>query len=834
MYPWSSPPRWQIGVAPPATSPLVPATSPLVPATSPLVPATSPLVPATSPLVLGLLLFFAGSILPACQSDDDEPCPIGTERQPSGECRGVLPLLIEVVQPQIGTSTTSSILRVEGIVSPVAETVSFQNRTNDQRGSQAATNQWALNVPLSPGDNNILFTATAGTRTSTVEYFTVLSTDVVFFNQPAVTPSFIAEGAAEPIRIVWGVTPARPNLVISGVDVVRDDADRSVLLSLADNGQLPIDEIASDNLFSGVLSAANVSDATNNASESLILRARVRFQLDGEAAEQTILSPPFLVKLRRILTQPDVRIIQETNVIVDTLLDTLAADESNFAEVLSEIETRILAHPQVRTVTRGDTSWSFDVQYERGFISTVFVPLSGARGGVGGELEANDAALQVFGAPSIPLLVQQRASFMETTPRIQSRRVLALSPFMCEFQTTDEGNDIRELYNSNACPNYETDFLSNEEVTLDVLRTASTYGVVHITTHGDANATQEWITIREPFNTITRQRYRNDLAYDPITGEADVHVISIADSCNPGASLMTFRVNPSFFRNASRNQPYPDSLVFMSACRSTFNGSFASAFLGSGARSFLGFSDYVSSSFARERSIEFHADFRRGEQPDESLFTPGLTDTSVIDRLVEQFELTDNTPAEWQILSSGVTTAAAGLLNGDFEEAGLNGWIIVGDGRRIPSLGTAGPQEGEFLGLISTGLGFTQQATIIKQNICVPSETQQLRLSRNFLSEEFPEFCSSQFQDFFDVSIIQNGTNHTLLREQIDDLCSLTSPTNLFFDQGGVEATGWREYNLPLPEDIDLSSSFELRLECGDVGDSVFDSAILLDNIRFQ
>ena len=78
---------------------------------------------------------------------------------------------------------------------------------------------------------------------------------------------------------------------------------------------------------------------------------QVRFQLDGDV-EQTILSPPFSVELRRILTQPDVRVIQEIDIIVYALLDTLANDESNFVEVFSEMETQILAHPQAQTVIR--------------------------------------------------------------------------------------------------------------------------------------------------------------------------------------------------------------------------------------------------------------------------------------------------------------------------------------------------------------------------------------------------------------------------------------------------------------------------------------------------
>ena len=50
---------------------------------------------------------------------------------------------------------------------------------------------------------------------------------------------------------------------------------------------------------------------------------------------------------------------------------------------------------------------------------------------------------------------------------------------------------------------------------------------------------------------------------------------------------------------------YPESLVYIGACRSTFNNTMANAFLGKGARTYLGFSQYVDGPFAANVATTF-------------------------------------------------------------------------------------------------------------------------------------------------------------------------------------------------------------------------------------
>lgn len=766
---------------------------------------------------IAFILAAAGSSLGCDESKPREAtCPEDQVPTADGRCIRDFAPFVEIVSPRAGTSTTSATLRVEGVTSPNVEAIRFLNETNQASGERPATALWSLDVPLSPGDNRITFFADARTRTASASLFTVLSTELVFFNQPVSEPAFVVEGRPEPIRLVWGVTPARPGVVLDRVELELEDGSRP--LTLVDDGVLPVDEIAQDNLFSGVLARATVEQLTNGATAPLRLRARAQYT-DGDSSGE-LYSPPFVLDLRRSLTPANLATLSAVEASVSTLLQNLAPDGSNLGEVLTQLEEALLALPQVRSVERSRRGYSLEVQLESGFRTTIMVPVATARGGA-----PNGGELVTFG--------RSTAALQPGDPRVEARSVILLSPYLCEFGETDEGDDIAELYREQRCPQYDVEYLSNESVTIDVLRTLPRYGVVHVATHGDALNGTAWIVIREPLDVQALSRYEADLAFDPSTGAADVEPVILQDPCGD-QPLRTFRINPSFFRRASRNQAFPSSLVFMSSCRSTFDGSLAAAFLGSGARSFQGFSDYVASSFAFARATAFHDDFRRSEELDTDIFTPNLTDATLLDRILSFLGLSSSTPAEWEMISSGVGGPQAGLLNGSFEEGELAGWTIEGDGRRLPGLGTASPRSGAFLGLISTGLGFTQEATIISQDICVSPGAQRLRFARNFFSEEFLEFCGSEFQDFFRVSVEQGGESFELLRQSIDDLCNQVTPTPLTFDQGDVSTTGWETFALPVPYGLDPSEPFTLQFQCGDVGDSIYDSAILLDDVRIE
>ena len=153
------------------------------------------------------------------------------------------------------------------------------------------------------------------------------------------------------------------------------------------------------------------------------------------------------------------------------------------------------------------------------------------------------------------------------------------------------------------------------------------------------------------------------------------------------------------------------------------------------------------------------------------------------------------------------------MINGDFEFGNLDGWTKEGDGRSISKLSTQLPTGGSYMGIISTGLGFTTTTGKIFQSFRVENNQSTLTVKWNFLSEEFLEYINSHYQDYFKVIIKKkDGTEIQLLDKSIDAIASdfgaqkftgaegeVPQPGNLVgvspsivFDRGDVYMTNWQ------------------------------------------
>ena len=174
------------------------------------------------------------------------------------------------------------------------------------------------------------------------------------------------------------------------------------------------------------------------------------------------------------------------------------------------------------------------------------------------------------------------------------------------------------------------------------------------------------------------------------------------------------------------------------------------------------------------------------------------------------------------------------LINGDFEMGNLTAWSTDGDGRVINQLGSQHPTEGSYMGIISTGLGFTTSLGSLSQSFKVEEGLSTLSLKWNFLSEEFLEYVGTDFQDYFKIIIRNsNGQENIIFIKAIDafdnDYNLILGSPEVVFDQGDVYMTDWQNFNYDLSQYE--NQTITLVLSAGDVGDSIFDSAILLDEI---
>ncbi len=458
---------------------------------------------------------------------------------------------------------------------------------------------------------------------------------------------------------------------------------------------------------------------------------------------------------------------------------------------------------------------------------------------VGAYLPAEDDGEAVFGAPirhesrtdhpdrrvGTPPAADGRIPFGDRDDddpdEVHSNLAMVLSPFHSWIETLgggtveDPSDDVFTLFQESHCPDFTTTYLMDAGADVAAFAGLASYGAISIVTHGTLLAGGEVCLMTGELATLSSElEWFWDL-YGPFPTMVLLR--------HGGKDHLS--VKASFI--SKYNTSFPNSMVYVCACQGMKNSTLEQAFRTRGAGYVTGYDETVSVTYANGVTYDFWWN------------VVNFFDTSgeAHDAISPQTDPHSH-HANFVDFGNRDLHFSGDLKNGDFELGSLAGWGQLGDGRVVTQLGSDSPIEGAHMGIISTGLGFTTSSGEIKQTICLPFDVDELVLDWNFFSEEFLEFCGSVYQDYFQVSITPEGGIETaLFYIQIDSMCGWAlQPAGVVFDVGpngddeGVYKTGWQHLAL------DLSSyagdKVLLRLSAGDVGDSSYDSAILLDNIE--
>ena len=222
----------------------------------------------------------------------------------------------------------------------------------------------------------------------------------------------------------------------------------------------------------------------------------------------------------------------------------------------------------------------------------------------------------------------------------------------------------------------------------------------------------------------------------------------------------TYGITPAFVDHYGGGR-MENALVYAGACHSLYNGSLAMAFFGAGASTFVGYTGLTGAAFARQV----------GEH---------LLEGMAIDKKPAgeaMCEATDPANPETRaalVGNVGLSLDLAGLLNGSFDLPRLDGWTAEGDARRVLSFCGAKPTQGNFMALISTGLGFAEASGRLSQRFCIPAGATELSFWWRYYSAELEQSCGVPgFQDTWSVRLKTDaGTLPvTVLECRVDDMC---------------------------------------------------------------
>ena len=639
------------------------------------------------------------------------------------------------------------------------------------------------------------------------------NSSLTFSNSPTADPSGLVASQITSVIIRVGITP-NSKLIASSVTLLKVNSQNQVIDTLDllyDDGDLNHgDEIIGDGIFS--------TKHTFNESSTGTIYMQITALTQETGGAAAAYTPTFTISV-------------VSNISDETFNSNLAVQDEGSKKfdslkvAVGEMDAKVQTLNWIKGqsgVTSADTNAEGDaiqVLYSSGIKGSILLYAPGFRGSATNRNRQINPpvppSLQTRGTLDLSQLNRPVSSYADVDT-IGSTSVLIYDAFYTGFSPNDEGDTLVGIFNQSKCPKFNVTRFKDADCTVEKVKTFSQYGTVYLITHGSIVDGQVQFLTGEIASLLGKAYYIVDLGLGRI-GLATVG----------GKSY--FAIFPSFITNHTGT--YPKSLLFSASCFSGANQTMSNAFTNKGTLTYLGYTKSVSSGFCVTNAISFFGKLvAEGKKTGES-FTAGQVDPSPPN-------------AVWVMFGSAKAVYGSDFVNGDFETGSLQGWTKDGDGRVISQLVSITPTQGSFMGIISTGLGYTTSSGSISQSFCIPAGKTTLSFKYDFLSEEFMKYCGDVFQDYFQVTIDSGGSPTTLLYKKIDDLCGGVSQAGgIHFDQpepdpddpnaeDGVWMTGWTPVTLNIS--AYAGKSVTLTFTCGDIGDSIFDTAILLDEIKIQ
>lgn len=722
-----------------------------------------------------------------------------------------IPPNVRIASPtaSAGITTASAVISLGGVAFDDGA-VTALGWSNDRGGAGvlAPAAAWAIDdVLLQPGDNRITVTATdaSGNVGTDVLDVTYNLNGIVFDGVPFAEPDGMLVGQFDTGLVRQGIVP-NPDLDPTSVRLERilDDGTSQVVWAMRDDGNLDEvgDEIQGDSVYTGKLPIHSDTPGV------------VRFRVSARSLSQPelvawgpVLAFPYVERVAQEELEAAVRLANDAR----TIVASIQAQGRPMSEAIGGAIGLALARGVLATGPSdgGRGAW--------------WVDANGLLGGVLGHDQATvrGGASGASPAPAPPPSPRAAAVADPAVVQVGSRQAIVLAPFFAN----EEPTAVDAMLRGSTCPIYQVQTYLGADAGAERFRDLDRFGIVVIASHGDSlfagvapayRPEWAWSSVGSQIVVLTGTRLGPHNRGD---WEKDLRLGRMAVMPDGVAAIL-----PSFVSRYSIR--FPQSVVYVGSCGSGSNATLASAFFERGVATYFGYDGYVASSFAAATGTQLFANLLGGTVTG-AAFAPGATDGGTPPAALAM----DGEPG--MSLTEGV------VVNGGFENqsrfaASVPGFTVLGDGRVVGGLGSWLPTTGRRMALISTGLGFTTLAGSFEQPVCIPAlppgaTAWTMRFDWKFFSEEFLEYCGSQFQDSLEVKY----GDAVLFDVKIDDICGVVSPTpDVVFDKGDVHATAWTTQAIDMTPFAGTTGL--LKFAAKDVGDSIYDSAILLDALQVE
>ncbi len=311
-------------------------------------------------------------------------------------------------------------------------------------------------------------------------------------------------------------------------------------------------------------------------------------------------------------------------------------------------------------------------------------------------------------------------------------------------------------------------------------------------------------------------------------------------------------IRPSFFNFYYSDNPLNANIVSLGCCKGAYTEDLVNAIVSAGAQTVLAYSDTVYTAYDYKMTEEILNQLCTGNTVSEALSSAkskyGENDLvwgeEQKDSGNKNFSTLKSERAVCNIYGSASTKIHHSLLNGNFDSAlnwlgsSLVSWKIYGDARSVYKLSGIKPKSFPKMTVISSGFGSMNDETTscIYQTILVPNNTSTIEFSYDVVSEEPLEYVGTQYNDVFQVDIL--NTDGTLL----DTLALESVNTSKWFAIDGIDFPGGDETTYHTRWKTVTSDAISkyrgqlivLRFTVQDAGDAIYDTAALIDSVNIK
>lgn len=709
------------------------------------------------------------------------------------------------------------------------------------------------NASLAQGDNKLTVTGTDNIGATSEDVIVITyNPDINFLSAPSINPDSALVSTPTEVTVQIGIE-SNPNLIDTSVKLIEVDSSGNAIsevTTLYDDGNVANgDDIAGDAVFSAKVSINETTTGTkyfriSADTGSIGYSTVVEFKIMSPLSDQQVKDAKSLVQAK-----------------VDSLPDVgVKFTEAEFSQIKDQVVADLLADNDIESAQLANDGNSISIKFKSGLSYNIFFTYGDSKGGREGNnyQEKNNNIINYYPNYSVMSLksygsTQKNLLYAAATNNefIGSYKAAAFSPFEWQFGNGDDIYGAYSVIENSQSPDFQTSpGKTNYDVTVEDFKNLSQYGVVVISSHGTTRMVKqdfssdnlsEWnwgyevsvIVTGEEATTEKQKQYQADIDAERLIIGKKIKILVEDDGFlwfDSKEKKDIFLIAPDFV--STYNEDLPNTIIYMSICKGLDNDKLSDAFIQAGAGAYLGYTDTVKVSYAFNAGNTFFEEMLSGKTVEQAVNAAtsahGANDG-------------DSTPAAFEYRGKGnLVLEKVGLLNSGFEDNFKYWESNGGDARIISQLASLSPQEGLYMAIISSGLGsVTDSDAIITQQFKVPAGVSTLSFHYDVVSEEPMEYVGSQFDDNFEVSIIDSvGSEVQVAYETVNsstwiEIAGAQSDGGMF--DGGDSTTyhtGWKNFSYDIS--AYAGQTITLKFRVSDVGDSKYDTAALIDNIQLN